>query len=334
LPFAPGRITIIDYNENGLTEIIRDLRSTPDLFVPRDVITYAFDFGSSLTEKLLSTYHFDTIACFAAHKHVRSEKDLLAVEAMIQNNVFNTKRLLELAVNHQPSHVFAVSTDKAANPVNIMGGSKKLMERLILAYSAHVTVSTARFANVAFSNGSLLYGFNNRIANGQPLSAPNDVLRYFVSPAESGHICMMASLLGHSGDIFFPKLDKDGMKGFSEIADLFLYELGYKPDYCSSEQEAKEKSSRWTPKDKHYPVYYFKSDTTGEKPYEEFYTDEEELELTSFKSLGIIKNAKRSSIEEINDQINELRLLFSRAGTTKEDIVDLMRKLIPKLYPR
>jgi FlaA1/EpsC-like NDP-sugar epimerase len=329
LPFLPKKITIIDYNENGLAEIIRDLRSTPDLLLPQEIITYPFDFGSPLLEKLLEKEHFDVIACFAAHKHVRSEKDILAVESMFNNNVFNTKRLLDLVINHQPEHVFAVSTDKAANPVNIMGGSKKLMENIIMAYSSYVNVTTARFANVAFSNGSLLYGFNNRIVNGQPLSAPNDILRYFVTPAESGQICMLASLLGESSEIFFPKLAKSEMKSFSEIADSFLSELGYKPDYCSSEQEAKEKASHWTPDNKYYPVYYFKSDTTGEKSYEEFYTENEKLDLNKFNALGIIKNSKTPSLEEVNIQVEELKQAFAQKNSVKEDIVNLLKKYIP-----
>src|SRR5687767_8142174 len=205
---------------------------------------------------------------------------------MVTNNLFNTRQLLDLATEFKLEHFFAVSTDKAANPVNVMGCTKKFMENLLLAYSSKLNITTARFANVAFSNGSLLDGFNKRFANGQPLTAPKDIKRYFVTPAESGHICMLASLLGQSSDIFFPKLNEVGMKSFAEIADAYLFELGYKPDHSNSEEEAKEKSSRWKPTDMTYPVYYFDSDTSGEKSYEEFYTEDEELDLSAFKSLG------------------------------------------------
>jgi len=319
----------VDYNENGLTEIIRDLRSTPEIELPRDIITYPFDFGSPLMAKLLEKQHFDTIACFAAHKHVRSEKDILAVEAMINNNLFNTKRLFGLSISHQPDHVFAVSTDKAANPVNVMGCTKKLMEKLVLAYSNEVNCTTARFANVAFSNGSLLDGFNKRIANGQPLSAPVDIKRYFVTPSESGEICMIASLLGESADIFFPKLEEAGMKSFSEIADEYLSHLGLAPDHSNSEEEAKEKSLHWKPGNKSYPVYYFNSDTTGEKPYEEFYGPNEVLDLNSFSSLGVIKNHEKISINEVDQYLQGLQKLFEKKNITKEEIVAFLKNCIP-----
>ncbi len=330
LPFHPARITIVDYNENGLTELVRDLRSTPGIKLPDHFLTYPFDFGSPVFRKLMKHDHFDVIASFAAHKHVRSEKDVLAVEAMITNNVYNMDSLLEAAAEHQPKHVFAVSTDKASNPVNIMGGSKKIMEHLIMAYADQVKVSTARFANVAFSNGSLLDGFNKRIQMGQPISAPSDVKRYFVTPAESGQICMLASLLGESTDIFFPKLAETEMMTFSEIADKYLFELGYRSDESGSEEEAKEKSKNWTPQSKTYPVYYFSSDTTGEKPYEEFYTDDEVTDLQSFKALGIVKAQPRYSLEEMRNQINSLKEIFGMPGTTKEMIVNAMKNIMPE----
>ncbi|MEL6721511.1 MAG: polysaccharide biosynthesis protein, partial [Bacteroidota bacterium] len=200
LPFQPRKLIVVDYSENGLTELTRDLRSQ-NLYIPKEYITYPFDFGGKIFEKLYLKNQFDIAACFAAHKHVRSEKDHLAIEAMITNNVFNTKALLDLALKNPPRHFFSVSTDKAANPVNVMGASKKLMEKVLLAYTSDLKISTARFANVAFSNGSLLFGFIQRIMKRQPLSAPSDVKRYFVSPLESGQLCMLACLLGESKDI-------------------------------------------------------------------------------------------------------------------------------------
>jgi FlaA1/EpsC-like NDP-sugar epimerase len=330
LPFEPRSITVVDYNENGLTELVRDLRSTPHLPVPSSFITYPFDFGSPLLAKLLSSHSFDVIASFAAHKHVRSEKDIIAVEAMIQNNVFNTWNLLNLAKSHNIDSVFAVSTDKASNPVNVMGGSKKLMENILLSFSDQLQVTTARFANVAFSNGSLLDGFMHRMALGQPLAAPNDVKRYFVTPSESGAICMLASLLGDSSDIFFPKLAEDSMKTFSEIADQFLYELGLTPEICASENEAKEKTATRSPLSSTYPVFYFQSETTGEKSFEEFFTKEEILDLGSFKSLGIVKHSKIPSMQTIQSQLESFKKMFAQKETKKEDVIGLMKEIIPE----
>jgi len=329
LPYEPKHITVIDYSENGLTELVRDLRSSNDLPVPDEFITYAFDFGLPLLEKVMQQTHFDVIACFAAHKHVRSEKDAIAVEAMFQNNVFNTAKLLNLANAHHPEHVFAVSTDKASGPVNVMGGTKKLMENLILAYSPYLNMTTARFANVAFSNGSLLDGFINRLAHRQPITAPNDVKRYFVSPEESGQICMISSLLGQSADIFFPKLAVESTKTFSAIATAFLEEMGLKPDLCGSEVEAKNKAAKRRESDSFYPVYYFTSDTTGEKSLEEFYGANERKDLESFVSLGVIKNSTIVSLPEIDKQLSEFRDLFLEPDLQKDQIVALMKKYIP-----
>ena len=329
LPYGPKHITVIDYSENGLTELVRDLRSSNDLPVPDEFITYAFDFGLPLLEKVMQQTHFDVIACFAAHKHVRSEKDAIAVEAMFQNNVFNTAKLLNLANAHHPEHVFAVSTDKASGPVNVMGGTKKLMENLILAYSPYLNMTTARFANVAFSNGSLLDGFINRLAHRQPITAPNDVKRYFVSPEESGQICMISSLLGQSADIFFPKLAEENTKTFSSIATSFLKQMGLDPDYCMSEEEAKSKAATRKESDTSYPVYYFPSDTTGEKSLEEFYGPHEMKDLETFASLGVIKNSSVVSLSEMDNQLNDFKYLFLEPDLQKDQIVALMKKYIP-----
>jgi len=207
LRFKPAKLYVVDINENGLTELTRDLRSSLGLHIPEDYKTYPINFGDKVFEKLLQKEGpFDIVANFAAHKHVRSEKDHYSIEAMIENNVMRTKRLLDLLLENPPKHFFCVSTDKAANPVNVMGASKKLMEEVLLAYAKQMPISTARFANVAFSNGSLLDGFLHRLMKRQPLSAPLDVRRYFVSPQESGELCLLACLLGEPGDIFFPKL--------------------------------------------------------------------------------------------------------------------------------
>lgn len=328
LPFQPASLTVVDYSENGLTELTRDLRSQ-DLFIPEKYITYPFDFGSPVFEKLIRKNKFDAIACFAAHKHVRSEKDPLAIEAMINNNVFNTKNLLDLALLSKPKHFFSVSTDKAANPVNVMGASKKLMEKVLIAYAKEIKITTARFANVAFSNGSLLAGFIERMFKRQPLSAPSDVRRYFVSPEESGQLCMLACFLGQSGDILFPKLKESEMLTFSRIAEEFLVSLSLEADYCKTEEEAKAKALNWTQNNKKYPVYFFKTETSGEKPFEEFFTKSDKLDLDTFKALGIVKDSSASTIENIERTLTAFSSLFSQNKLSKEMIINLLSDYLP-----
>lgn len=325
LPFRPASLTVVDYSENGLTELTRDLRSAADMYIPEKYITYPFDFGSKPFAKLMSDHHFDIIACFAAHKHVRSEKDALAIEAMINNNVFNTHKLLELALKNKPDHFFSVSTDKASNPVNVMGASKKLMEKVLMAYTPDMKISTARFANVAFSNGSLPDGFINRIMKRQPLSAPADVRRYFVSPEESGQLCLLASILGESGDIIFPKLKEEQMMKFSTIAKEFLKAMGYECDYCASEEEARRKAARWTPELPTYPVYFFGSDTSGEKMYEEFFEDGDIVDSNRFAALGVIKNSESPDKAEVLGILDDFKQAFA-SGESKAEVVELIGK--------
>lgn len=329
LPFRPAQLVVVDYNENELTELTRDLRSQYNEFLPKSYITYPFDFGGTIFKKMFEQYSFDTIACFAAHKHVRSEKDHLAIEAMIRNNVFNTKQLLDLACQNKPAHFFSVSTDKAANPVNVMGASKKVMEKVLLAYSNELKISTARFANVAFSNGSLLYGFIQRMMKRQPLSAPADVKRYFVSPEESGQLCMLACLLGKSADIFFPRLDETQMMTFASIAEKFLNTIGLEADKCASEQEAREKAVAWTADQKKYPVYFFKTDTSGEKQFEEFFTPDDQLDMQTFEALGVVKYTPANSLEDINNMLDRFNILFDKQQIEKKDIVQLINQYLP-----
>lgn len=329
IPFKPAKLVVVDYSENGLTELTRDLRSSYNECMPNEYITYPFDFGSDVFNKFFLQEKFDIVACFAAHKHVRSEKDRYAIEAMIQNNVFNTYNLLELCVINPPKHFFCVSTDKAANPVNVMGASKKLMELVLKAYSNKIKIGTARFANVAFSNGSLLQGFNERISKNQPISSPIDVKRYFVSPEESGQLCMLACILSKSGDIFFPKLEQEQMMTFANIAIKYLGELGLEPNYCTSEDEARLASKNRNNDSNKYPVYFFESDTSGEKHYEEFYTDTDNVVLKSFKSLGVIKNDEKISKEQIDVLLSEFRQMFASNKLDKSTIIALLNKHIP-----
>ena len=330
LKFHPKKLFVIDTNENGLTELTRDLRSSSDIVMPEKFVTYPMNFGDPVFAKMFKNEGpFHIVANFAAHKHVRSEKDKYSVEAMIENNVIKAKSLLDLLVDFPPKKFFCVSTDKATNPVNVMGASKKLMEDLIMSYSEIIPITTARFANVAFSNGSLLFGYKERLAKGQPLSCPSDIKRFFVSPEESGQICMLACILGQSGNIFFPKLEESQMEYFKNITDRYIEALGYKLDLCSTEKEAKEKANNLSAESDAYPVYYFSTDTSGEKLYEEFYSDKDKVDLETFSSLGVIKNATIKPRAHVVDAIGMIEELLSRPEYDKNDIVKLINKFIP-----
>lgn len=332
LKFEPSKLYVVDTNENGLTELTRDLRSTPGQFVPEDYKTYPMSFGDTVFRKMfVEEGPFHIVANFAAHKHVRSEKDKYSIEAMIENNVFKAKDFLDLLVNHKPEHFFCVSTDKAANPVNVMGASKKLMEEVIMAYSSELQITTARFANVAFSNGSLLAGYIERLYKNQPISCPSDVKRFFVSPEESGQICMLACMLGNSGEIFFPKLEEEEMTYFKEITEDFFKQSNREIVLCSSDEEARIKSKDLKPSDP-YPVYFFESDTSGEKLYEEFFTDTDEVDQETFTSLGVIKNARKLPMTEIEATIVELKALMDSGNYHKSSIVSLLQKYIPDFH--
>lgn len=329
LPFEPKSLVVIDINENGLTELTRDLRSTSTFSVPEDYVTYPMSYADETFSKMfVERGGFDIVANFSAHKHVRSEKDKFSVEVLLKNNVVNAKVLLDLLEKYPPKHFFCVSTDKAANPVNIMGGSKKIMEDMIMSYADKFPVTTARFANVAFSNGSLPAGFLERIAKKQPISAPSDVTRYFVSPQESGQICLMACILGTSGQIYFPKLNKEQVLTFSEIATSLLNELGYEIKNCQSEEEVMAEIKKLDENSKIYPVYFSKSDTTGEKPYEEFFTENEVVHLEKYQSLGVIDVKDFKPKPVIENFIGDLENLFKNSKTEKSDIVKLMKEFL------
>lgn len=326
LPFKPKSLVVVDINENGLTELTRDLRSTKGMYIPAEYITYPMNYSDPVFYKMFKNRKgFDIVANFSAHKHVRSEKDIFSVEALIRNNVVNAKVLLDILEIFPPKHFFCVSTDKAANPVNIMGGSKKIMEDMIMTYSKKYPVTTARFANVAFSNGSLPAGFLERIAKKQPISAPNDVTRYFVSPEESGQICLLACIVGKSGEIYFPKLRKEQVMTFSNMATKLLDAYGYNVYNCHSEKEAIDRSVKI---ENTYPVYYSGSDTTGEKPYEEFYTENEEVDLDRHEALGVVTNVKGRPDSEIEDLLTKLEAAFTAEMTIKEDIVKIMKDFL------
>lgn len=329
LRFNPSKLVVIDLNENGLAELTRDLRSSSDLKVPEVFLTYTLDFSDQIFEDIFRKHNgFDIVANFSAHKHVRSEKDKYSVEALLKNNVIKAKKLLDLLSEIHPKHFFCVSTDKAANPVNVMGASKRVMEDLIMAYKPDFKVTTARFANVAFSNGSLPASFFDRMMKNQPLVAPKDVRRFFVSMEESGQICMLACILGKNGEVFFPKLEEETMKTFSSICDDFIREMGYEKHECASDEEAKTFAATHLP-GKKYPVVYFNSDTTGEKDYEEFVVEGEKTDLDRFSSLGVITESKHRSKAEVEAFISQLESLFTDRNFTKAQIVQCLKDFLP-----
>ena len=329
LRYHPSKLIVVDTNENGLTELTRTLRSDSNITVPESYLTYPMSFNSDVFYKMLKKQGlFDIVANFAVHKHVRSEKDSFSIEAMIKNNVLDAKQFLDYLKLNKPSHFFCVSTDKAANPVNVMGGSKKIMENVIMSYSKDLKITTARFANVAFSNGSLLYGYIERLLQRQPISCPSDVKRFFVSPEESGEICLLTCILGNSGDIYFPKLNENQLVNFKSITEDFFKYLNKKIKICKSEKEAKEIASNLSDSSS-YPVYYFKTDTSGEKLYEEFYTSDDEINLDKFQSIGVIKNSYKPNYLEVESVVNQMSELFSRESYNKQDIINIMINLIP-----
>lgn len=330
LPFQPSTLVVVDTNENALAELTRDIRSTKGMYVPKDYITYPMDFASSVFEKMFRRRGgFDIVGNFSAHKHVRSEKDIFSVEALLQNNVLHAKLLLDLLAEFPPEEYFCVSTDKAANPVNIMGASKRIMEDVIFSYSDVFPVKTARFANVAFSNGSLPDGFLKRIQKLQPLSAPMDVKRYFVSPEESGQICMLSCMLGNNREIFFPKLEEEQMMTFDRIATALLKEHGYRVLECESDEEAIEKAQALKNGGMQYPVHYSCSDTSGEKAFEEFYTADESVDLNRLHSLGVVIDKPTPSKENIEILFQKLDTVLKKDEVTKEEIVTIIQNYLP-----
>ncbi len=329
LRFRPCKLVVVDLNENGLAELTRDLRSTDELYMPDDYRTYTLDFADPIFAKIFREEKgFNIVANFSAHKHVRSEKDKYSVQALIENNDIKAKKLMDLLCDFPPNHFFCVSTDKAANPVNIMGASKRIMEDLVMAYNGRFKVTTARFANVAFSNGSLPDSWLHRLQKKQPLVAPNDVKRYFVSLEESGQICMLACILGKGGEIFFPKLDEGQMLTFSEICDDFVKFQGLYKKECDNEKEAKRYANQMSYDSDTYPVVYIKSDTTGEKAYEEFYISGEKINMELFEALGVVEETRRHSMSEVNAFLNLLENLFA-SDFTKEDVVSAIKEFIP-----
>lgn len=331
LRFSPAAVCVVDIDENSLTELTRELRASPFFAKALDNIEYVtepIDLGSDLFRRFFEAKGpFDIVANFAARKHVRAERDIYSIEAMCETNVFMAKRLLDLLAENPPEAFFCVSTDKAANPVNVMGATKKLMEEAIMAYAGTIPVKTARFANVAFSNGSLPLGWLNRISKRQPLSCPMGIRRFFVSPAESGELCLAASALADSGDIVYPRLDENrDMIAFDRVVRDMLDYMGLGCRACSSTGEAQAAMADVS---SGYPVEFFGSDTSGEKTFEEFHTLADVCDETKFANLGVVKNAKRREAKEVEAIIESLRAAFLRPGATKADIVGVLGEYLP-----
>ncbi len=325
----PKLLHVIDISENNLVELVRDIRSSLG-YISGEFKTYAIDIGSDIYDSFIDANgKYDYVLNLSALKHVRSEKDPFTLMRLIDVNIFNTDKTLEQSIKNGTKKYFCVSTDKAANPVNMMGASKKIMEMFLMRRSQDIKVSTARFANVAFSDGSLLHGFNQRIEKRQPLSAPQDVRRYFVTKQESGELCLMSALFGENRDIFFPKLSEElNLITFSQIATNYLKNLGYEPYICISEEEARDMANELI-KQKKWPCYFFDSDTTGEKDFEEFFTDNEILDMKKFDNIGVIKNEllyDEQKLEYFSKQIKTLREI---GKWNKEDLVKLFFYMIP-----
>jgi len=325
----PKKLHVVDISENNMVELVRDIRSGLG-YIDGEFATFALDIGSVEYDTFIkSDGKYDYVLNLSALKHVRSEKDPYTLMRMIETNIFNTDKTLQQSIENGVKKYFCVSTDKAANPVNMMGASKRIMEMFINRRSLDIEVSMARFANVAFSDGSLLHGFDQRIKKSQPIVAPNDIKRYFVTPQESGELCLMSCIFGENRDIFFPKLSENlHLITFSEIAVKYLESLGYEAYLCEDEKEARA-LAKILPKEGKWPCLFTQSDTTGEKDFEEFFTDKEVLDMNRFENLGIIKNEAIYDEKKLNSFEEKINSLKSDLSWTKDDIVKEFFKLIP-----
>ncbi|MFB1074758.1 UDP-N-acetylglucosamine 4,6-dehydratase [Vibrio diabolicus] len=325
----PKKLHVVDISENNMVELVRDIRSSFG-YIDGDFQTFALDIGSLEYDAFIKADgKFDYILNLSALKHVRSEKDPYTLMRMIDVNVFNTDKTIQQSIDAGAKKYFCVSTDKAANPVNMMGASKRIMEMFLMRKSEQMAISTARFANVAFSDGSLLHGFNQRIQKRQPIVAPNDIKRYFVTPQESGELCLMSCVFGENRDIFFPKLSEAlHLISFADIAVKYLEQLGFEPHLCETEEEARQ-LAHTLPEQGKWPCLFTTSDTTGEKDFEEFFTDKEELDMSRFENLGIIKNEPLYEQELLTLFENSISEMKGERAWTKEQIVKLFFTMIP-----
>ncbi|MGO2337398.1 UDP-N-acetylglucosamine 4,6-dehydratase [Providencia heimbachae] len=325
----PQKLHVVDISENNMVELVRDIRSSFG-YINGDFQTFALDIGSTEYDAFInSDGQYDYVLNLSALKHVRSEKDPFTLMRMIDVNIFNTDKTIQQSIKSGVKKYFCVSTDKAANPVNMMGASKRIMEMFLMRRSEEISISTARFANVAFSDGSLLHGFNQRIQKQQPIVAPNDIKRYFVTPQESGELCLMSCIFGNNRDIFFPKLSEAlHLITFADIAIKYLKQRGFEPYLCKNEDEARDLSKTLTSQGK-WPCLFTASDTTGEKDFEEFFTDKEVLDMECFENLGIIKNEPDYQLELLTLFETQIAQMKAKKEWNKEQIVELFFKMIP-----
>lgn len=325
----PKKLHIVDISENNMVELVRDIRSSFG-YIEGDFQTFALDIGSDEYDAFIdSDGKYDYVLNLSALKHVRSEKDAFTLMRMINVNIFNTDKTIQQSISKGVKKYFCVSTDKAANPVNMMGASKRIMEMFIMRSSREIDISTARFANVAFSDGSLLHGFNQRIQKQQPIVAPNDVKRYFVVPQESGELCLMSCIFGKNRDIYFPKLNENlHLITFSEIAIKYLKAIDYEPHLCKDEEEARA-LIKILPQQGKWPCLFSASDTTGEKDFEEFYTRNEVLDMNQFENIGVIKNQLNIENQKLEFFESSIKELKKTKKWDKEEIVSLFFDMIP-----
>ena len=325
----PRKLDVVDLSENNLAEVVRDLRSSLG-YIDGDFRTFALDIGSREFDAFIrADGDYDYILNLSALKHVRSEKDPFTLMRMIDVNIFNTDKSICQAIDHGASKYFCVSTDKAANPANMMGASKRIMEMFLLRRCSDIDISTARFANVAFSDGSLLHSFNQRLLKNQPIAAPNDVRRYFVTPRESGELCLMSCLFGHNRDIFFPRLSESlHLITFAEIAHRYLHQRGYEAYPCSSEDEARELAATLPAQGK-WPCIFSASDTTGEKDFEEFFTPDEKIDLDRFDNIGVIRLDVKYDEDLVGAFEKEIAAMRNRGSWERQQIVELFHRMIP-----
>lgn len=325
----PKKLHVVDISENNMVELVRDIRSSYG-YIDGDFQTFALDIGSIEYDAFIEADgKYDYVLNLSALKHVRSEKDPFTLMRMIDVNIFNTDKTIQQSIDKGVKKYFCVSTDKAANPVNMMGASKRIMEMYLMRKSTQIDISTARFANVAFSDGSLLHGFNKRIEKKQPIVAPNDIKRYFVIPKESGELCLMSCIFGENRDIFFPKLSEHlHLITFAEIAEKYLKDLGYEPYLCKTEDEARE-LVHTLPMEGKWPCLFTESDTTGEKDFEEFFTDNEVLDMNRFVNLGVIKNELFFEEDKLNEFTSTIEKLKGDKRWEKDEIVKLFHQMIP-----
>ena len=325
----PKKLHAVDISENNMVELVRDIRSSQG-YIEGDFQTFALDIGSIEYDAFIeSDGKYDYVLNLSALKHVRSEKDPFTLMRMIDVNIFNTDKTLLQSAAKGTKKYFCVSTDKAANPVNMMGASKRIMEMFLMRRSADIKISTARFANVAFSDGSLLHGFNQRIQKRQPIVAPKDIKRYFVTPQESGELCLMSCIFGENRDIFFPKLSEAlHLISFADIAVKYLEQLGFEPYLCETEDEARE-LAKTLPEQGKWPCLFTDSDTTGEKDFEEFFTDNETLDMQRFDNLGVIKNEAVFDPQLVSLFEQEIAGMKVNKSWNKEQIVQLFFKMLP-----